>query len=90
MLIDIWMVKIKHCYNQYCQIKIDLKQKKDCIYYLKTHKYYDGTDTEPHLQYWRCRQYMPDDTNYYYRVLPVSRNVKLVSAYLKDGSASHK
>ena len=47
------------------------KTKQDCIYYLKTHKYYyDGIDTDPHWQYWRCRQYMPDDTNYYYRVLP--------------------
>ena len=71
--------------------KTKYKTKKDVIKYLDHHGYYsDGIETGSNWQFWRARQINPDDQNYYYRVLPVSKNVKLVSAYLKYGSSSHK
>ena len=70
--------------------KTKYKTKKDVIKYLYHHNYSDGIETESNWHFWKARQINPDDQNYYYRVLPVSHDIRIVSAYLKDGSASHK
>ena len=71
--------------------KTKYKTKKDVIKYLDHHgSYSDGIETGSNWQFWRCRQINPDDQNYYYRVLPVSHDVRIITAYLKHGSASHK
>ena len=67
------------------------KTKKDVIKYLDHHGYYsDGIETESNWQFWRARQINSDDQNYYYRVLLVSQDVRIITQYLKHGSAIHK
>ena len=71
--------------------KTKYKTKKDVIKYLDHHGYYsDGIETGSNQQFLRAKQINHDDQNYYYRVLPVSHDIRIITAYLKNGSSSHK